>query len=58
MKSPSPNVKKKQKTPGRQVVDDNISKALQGVGLIYKANAANAATTTLALQNLAEDPPV
>lgn len=58
MKSPSPNVKKKQKTPGRQIVDDNISKALQGMGLIYKAKAANAATTTLALQNLAEDPPV
>lgn len=51
-------MKKKQKTPGRQVVEDNISKALHGEELIYMAKAANAATTTLALQNLAEDPPV
>lgn len=50
--------RRNKKTPGLQVVDDNISKAFQGVELIYKAKAANAARTTLALQNLAEDPPV
>lgn len=33
-------------------------KPSQGVNLTYKAKATNATTTTLALQNLAEDPPV